>query len=161
MLVWMITSRFYNNWCNADPCKGIAYTNWLCCHDSLGGTSLVWWISSQACSSSSFQSADDHIEVVKMCWQRYEERSNICTRRRGCSSCFCRNISSLIVFAYVILTGRRIFISFWISRLTRTLLKTLQILTKKKNLIGKVIQKKLGTAAKVLKKWKLMKSPSN
>ena len=47
---------------------------------------LVGLISSQACSSSSFQSADDHTEVVKMCWHRYEDRSNICTRRRGVSS---------------------------------------------------------------------------
>ena len=102
VLVWKITSqglRFYSNCCNADPCMGIAYTNWLCCHDSLGGTSLVWWISSQACSSSSFQSADDHIEVVKMCWHRYEDRVNICTRRRGVSSWICRYFSSLIVFA--------------------------------------------------------------
>ena len=99
VLVCTITSWFYNNCCNADPCKGIAYTNWLCCHDSLGGTSLVWWISSQACSSSSFQSADDHIEVVKMCWHRYEDRVNINTRRRGVSSWICRSISSLIVFA--------------------------------------------------------------
>ena len=102
VLVWEITSqglRFYSNCCNADPCMGIAYTNWLCCHDSLGGTSLVWWISSQACSSSSFQSADDHIEVVKMCWHRYEDRVNINTRRRGVSSWICRYFSSLIVFA--------------------------------------------------------------
>ena len=102
VLVWKITSqglRFYSYCCNADPCMGIAYTNWLCCHDSLGGTSLVWWISSQACSSSSFQSADDHIEVVKMCWHRYEDRVNICTRRRGVSSWICRYFSSLIVFA--------------------------------------------------------------
>jgi len=40
---------------------------------------------------------------------------------------------------------------FDFQTITRTLLKTLQILTKKKNLIGKVIQKKLRTAAKVLR----------
>ena len=33
--------KIYSNCCNADPCMGTAYTNWLCCHDSLGGTSLV------------------------------------------------------------------------------------------------------------------------
>ena len=40
VLVWTIASQglwFYSNCCNADPCKGIAETNWLCCHDSLGG----------------------------------------------------------------------------------------------------------------------------
>ena len=60
----------------------------ICSHVSLGGPcwSNGLLISSQACSSSSFQSADDHIEVVKMCWHRYEDRVNINTRRRGVSS---------------------------------------------------------------------------
>ena len=40
---------------------------------------------------------------------------------------------------------------FDFQTIARTLLKTLQILTKKKNLIEKVIQKKLRTAAKVLR----------